>query len=141
MGRGSGRARARVALGVALVVVFSVAVVSLGVKTGRESSPPDAHISAAPAPEPDPGSLPEPMPATEPAAAPLLGDWEEPAARSMDGVTLVAAGIDVPYGANIFAARIFPGGRSPAYRFYDAGGGAFSESFYPASAVKLLAAL
>jgi hypothetical protein len=74
-------------------------------------------------------------------AAPRLAEWPALAAQAMDRVTLASAGIELPEGANVLAARIYGGGASPAYQFYEAGGGAFTESFYPASSVKLLAAL
>jgi hypothetical protein len=67
--------------------------------------------------------------------------WTTVAARSIDRTTLAAEGVSVPEGANLFAARIVDGGPSPAYALYEAGGGAFSTAFYPASAIKVLAAV
>ncbi|MGH9278382.1 MAG: hypothetical protein ACRD12_09810 [Acidimicrobiales bacterium] len=129
--------RGHAALAVALVAVFSVAVVSLGVKSGHEFWPrPHADVS-----ERESGAPPVAASLGRPQGAPRLAVWEANAARVMDDFTLAAAGIRVPVGANVFAARIYAGGQSPAYRFYEAGGGAFDETFYPASAVKLLAAL
>lgn len=81
---------------------------------------------------------------TGPRAPRVVADpstWAARAGRGMNGTTLASAGVDVPAGANVLAARIFDGGDSPAYVFFQAGGGAFSDRFYPASSVKLLAAL
>lgn len=66
--------------------------------------------------------------------------WTATVRRSIDDATLADAGILLPEGANVFAARIFDG-PSPAYAFFEAGGGAFSRNFFPASTVKLLASL
>lgn len=66
--------------------------------------------------------------------------WESVVMGATDGATLGEGGLDLPYGTSVFAARIFAGD-SPAYAFYEAGGGGFSNEFYPASAIKLLAAL
>lgn len=69
------------------------------------------------------------------------GSWTAVAVRSIDRATLTAGGVAVPEGANVFAARIVDGGPSPAYALYEAGGGAFSTAFYPASSIKVLAAV
>ena len=63
------------------------------------------------------------------------------ASSSVDSATLVAEGLAVPAGANVFAARIVDGGPSPAYMLYEAGGGAFTSEFSPASSIKELAVL
>jgi len=81
-------------------------------------------------------------PAT-PATVPVPSDHarrEATAEAGIDGTTLADRGLEWPEGANVFAARIF-GGDTPAYAFYEAGGGGFSNAFFPASAIKLLAAL
>lgn len=67
--------------------------------------------------------------------------WAATVAPTIDGAALLDGGLELVDGTNVLAARIFPGGEAPAYVFYDAGGGAFSEAFYPASTIKLLAAL
>jgi hypothetical protein len=67
--------------------------------------------------------------------------WESTIRRSIDDATLADDGLQLPDGANVVAARIFDGPGGPAYTFYEAGGGAFSDQFYPASSIKLLAAL
>ena len=67
--------------------------------------------------------------------------WMGMTSSSIDSTTLAAAGVIVPAGANVFAARIVGGSPSPAYMLYEAGGGAFSTGFYPASSVKILAAV
>jgi hypothetical protein len=80
---------------------------------------------------------------SSPPALPVTADpptWAARVRRAIDDATLADGSVEVPDGANVFAARIFAG-ESPAYALFEAGGGAFSEAFYPASAVKLLAAL
>jgi hypothetical protein len=67
--------------------------------------------------------------------------WAAQVRLAVDGTTLAGAGLQVPDGANVFAARIFDGGAAPAYAFFQAGGGGFSDAFFPASSIKLLAAL
>jgi hypothetical protein len=74
-------------------------------------------------------------------------DWSfiEKAERAMDHDTLAAAftseGWSPPGGTEIYAARIVDGVDGPAYVLYDAGGGAFSMDYWPASTVKVLAAV
>ncbi|MEA2715959.1 MAG: hypothetical protein QOI99_276 [Actinomycetota bacterium] len=54
---------------------------------------------------------------------------------------LSAAGYDLPPGASVYAARVVAGGDRPRYLDYVAGGGALAEDFWPASSIKVLAAL
>lgn len=67
--------------------------------------------------------------------------WSAQVRATIDDTTLTDGGIVLPDGANLLIARIFGGADAPAYTFYEAGGGGFSEGFYPASSIKLLAAL
>jgi hypothetical protein len=71
--------------------------------------------------------------------------WEQKARRMIDRTTLPAvfraAGYALPAGAAVYAARLVPGVGGPAYVLYEAGAGAFAQDFWPASTVKLLAAL
>ena len=67
--------------------------------------------------------------------------WATIAGGAIDRTTLATEGVSVPDGANVFAARIVDGGPSPAYVPYESGGGAFSAAFYPASSIKVLAAV
>ncbi|NMC69873.1 MAG: hypothetical protein GYA57_07360, partial [Myxococcales bacterium] len=71
--------------------------------------------------------------------------WDRKARRVVDRVTLPAAfrraGYTLPDRTFVYAARIVAGVEGPAYELYQAGGGAFSTDFWPASTVKLLAAL
>ncbi|HEX3622167.1 MAG TPA: hypothetical protein VHT97_07625 [Acidimicrobiales bacterium] len=76
--------------------------------------------------------------------APVVADplsWAASVRRSIDGNMLPDEGLQLPDGANVVAVRIYDGGSSPAYSYFEAGGGAFSEQFFPASSIKLLAAL
>lgn len=74
------------------------------------------------------------------AAAPGAA-WDAQVRSAIDDTTLADAGIVLPDGANVLAARIFAGADSPAYAYFEAGGGGFTNDFFPASSIKLLAAL
>jgi hypothetical protein len=78
-------------------------------------------------------------------ALPAPFTWREKVFLAVDRTTLPAAfesaGYALPAGAEVFAARIVPGPGFPAYVFYEAGGGGFSQDYWPASTIKLLAAL
>lgn len=77
----------------------------------------------------------------------LLPDWrwDEKVARVIDDGMLArafaAAGFSLPAGSEAYAARIVSGVDGPAYELHEAGGGAFSEDYWPASTVKLLSAI
>jgi len=80
-----------------------------------------------------------------PAASPLLG-----AATVRRGplsgptaidAALAAAGTPVPSGAHVYAAKIGKDSVGPTYDAYVAGGGALATDFWPASSIKVLAAL
>lgn len=71
--------------------------------------------------------------------------WRGKAMRAMDTTTLeeafAAEGWSPPSGTEIYAARVVAGVDGPAYVLYDAGAGAFSQDYWPASTIKVLAAL
>ncbi len=69
---------------------------------------------------------------------PLSGPPSPPVALD---VALKARGYDIPDGANAYAVRVVdtPGGR--VYEQYQAGGGPLAGNFWPASSIKVLAAL
>ncbi|WAS04000.1 polysaccharide deacetylase family protein [Gloeomargaritales cyanobacterium VI4D9] len=72
--------------------------------------------------------------------------WEWGVRRVMDRQflpqTLGRKGVRLPAGTAVYAVQIEPGvGGRPAYRFYEAGLGAFSQGFWPASTVKVLPAV
>jgi hypothetical protein len=71
--------------------------------------------------------------------------WEEQARRAIDHWTLPdvfsGSGYALPAGSEVYAARVIDGAGGPAYVLYEAGGGAFSQEFWPASTVKVLAAV
>lgn len=132
---GIGPVISRPARAVVLVLGFVVLVAVNGAKTGDVAAPlvvPSDH--RAPAQEPM-------LPAVEPVLHPTVpAPWTALAARTIDRTSLAAEGVTVPPGGNVFAARIVAGGPSPAYMMFEAGGGAFSNRFYPASSIKVLAA-
>ena len=136
--------RVRVRAG-ALVLAFA-ALLTFNVTTagdrqsplGRaQTSPPPTISDPMSAPLPDQIAVP-PGPAQDPKE---LASWMTMTSSSLDRTTLSAEGVVVPAGANVFAARIVDGGPSPAYMLYEAGGGAFTTEFYPASSIKVLAAV
>lgn len=122
-------------LAASVAVVLAAAVITLVVR----SQP--LHLPASPVGGSGSGPVSRWEGGGATRGAPPLGGWESQAAGMIDASTLSAAGIELPAGANVFAGRIYGGGPAPAYRFYEAGGGAFARDFYPASSVKLLAAL
>lgn len=71
--------------------------------------------------------------------------WDEQAARLIEREALEAAladrGYALPDGAWVYAARVGDGVGQPAYELFEAGGGAFDTGFWPASTIKLLAAV
>jgi hypothetical protein len=80
-------------------------------------------------------------PPTDDPAAPDPTPWPARVQASADRTTLAGGAVALPDGARVLAARIFPGGDVGAYAWFEAGGGGFDNNFFPASAVKLLAAL
>jgi hypothetical protein len=80
-------------------------------------------------------------PPTDDGAGPEPTAWAARVQASADRTTLAGGPDALPEGARVLAARIFPGGDVPAYAWFEAGGGGFDNNFFPASAVKLLAAL
>ena len=54
---------------------------------------------------------------------------------------LKAKGYDVPDQANVYAVRVVEGAEGRVYEQYQAGGGALAVNFWPASSIKVLAAL
>lgn len=71
---------------------------------------------------------------------PDMSTWASRVADSIDSTTIDAA-VQLPPGANVLAARVIDGGLTPAYEFYQGGGGAFTNDFFVASSIKLLAAV
>ncbi len=71
--------------------------------------------------------------------------WKDRARLVMDHDSLASALRDGGYrfasNAEIYMAEVAPGVGQPALVMYDAGQGAFSQNFWPASSVKLLAAV
>jgi hypothetical protein len=64
----------------------------------------------------------------------MLQDLPLPAA-------LRSAGVVLPPGANVYAAAVEDGPHGPRYVEFEAGGGAAATDFWPASSIKLLAAV
>jgi hypothetical protein len=122
-----------------------------GDDAGADGTLGDTDDGASDAPEPhDASDGPD---ADDDAGLPPLRDdallpewtWEEKARRAVDRWTLppayAAAGTLPPAGTEAYAARVVVGVEGPAYVLYESGGGAFVQDFWPASTVKLLAAI
>src|SRR5919202_1523867 len=134
--------RRAAALVVAFVVLLTLAVIGAGPRPAGDDTP-----------------APPGVPRTEPVSAATASDgptvalglpaqgpwdpaaWRRASARVIDRTTLAAEGVVVPDGANVFPARVVDGGPSPAYMLYEAGGGAFDGTVFPASSIKVLAAV
>jgi hypothetical protein len=71
-------------------------------------------------------------------AAPPPGPLSDP--RSLDAA-LTAAGYRLPPGAGVYAARVTRTETGLSYDDYQAGAGALGQGFWPASSIKVLAAL
>jgi hypothetical protein len=71
-----------------------------------------------------------------------LGPLSAPPSRpvSMDA-ELAAKGYEVPEAANVYAVRVLEGPEGRIYEQFEAGGGALGVDFWPASSIKVLAAL
>jgi len=74
-----------------------------------------------------------------------IESWKDGARLAIDDQILAdafdAAGYRLPAGSAVYVVEIIDGIDQPAYLLYEAGGGAFSTEFWPASTVKLLAAV
>lgn len=72
------------------------------------------------------------------APPPLPGPLSNP--KSLDAA-LAATGYTVPAGASIYAAKVTKTPAGLSYDDYQGGGGALSQAFWPASSIKVLAAV
>jgi len=69
---------------------------------------------------------------------PLSGPPSRPVSMDAD---LRAKGYDLPQDANVYAVRVIEGPEGRIYEQFEAGGGALADDFWPASSIKVLAAL
>ncbi|HET7722696.1 MAG TPA: hypothetical protein VFK43_22205 [Acidimicrobiales bacterium] len=76
--------------------------------------------------------------AAEASLGPLSGPPSRPVALDAD---LKAKGYEVPENANVYAVRVLEGPEGRVYEQFEAGGGALAGDFWPASSIKVLAAL
>jgi hypothetical protein len=71
-----------------------------------------------------------------------LGPLSGPPSRPVTlDAKLAAIGHGLPEGANVYAVRVLEGPEGRIYEQYQAGGGALAADFWPASSIKVLAAL
>lgn len=132
---------ARLALASAVTALLLVAG---GVVVVRSSADPPAFIAGAAAASADPPAMTGSVtaaapPATAPAA---LGARALPLSSpaSLDAA-LAAAGFRLPAGAGVYAARITKEAGGLAYEDFQGGIGALAKNFWPASSIKVLAAI
>jgi hypothetical protein len=76
--------------------------------------------------------------AAEASLGPLSGPPSRPVSLDAD---LKAKGYEVPAEANVYAVRVLEGPEGRIYEQFEAGGGALAADFWPASSIKVLAAL
>jgi len=146
----------RIALPILLVLVVTSCALDTTPIFSRPSAPEEPPIvapsddagadTATPPPGPDSATpVDPPVAPLRDDALPSLLDWHGQAARSIDDWTLpeafAAADYPLPPGTELMAVRVVDGPESPGYVLYEAGGGAFSQDFWPASTIKLLAAV
>ena len=86
---------------------------------------------------------PEPLPELRDDIA--SASWRDKVQAVVDSQSLDeyfgSVGYTLPVGADAYAVRIGQGAGYPSHEFFEAGGGAFDVSFWPASTIKLLSAL
>jgi len=77
------------------------------------------------------------------AASPALGPRAAPfsSPTSIDAALIASMGYRFPPGANVYAAKVTKEGGGLAYEDYEGGGGALARNFWPASSIKVLAAV
>jgi hypothetical protein len=137
-----------------VLVVLALLALAAGCASDDPPSDPGPSDDAGTAPVPDaavspdaepPDAGPVPLPPLRDDALAPRPSWRDQVARSIDDWTLPAAfsaaGYALPAGTELMAVRVTEGPETPGYVFYEAGGGAFSDDFWPASTIKLLAAL
>ena len=82
-------------------------------------------------------------PAAAAVASPPVGPRSMPFSdpTSIDAALMASMGYRFPPGANVYAARITKEGGGLVYEDFEGGGGALGRSFWPASSIKVLAAV
>ncbi|HEV2758377.1 MAG TPA: hypothetical protein VGV86_02315, partial [Acidimicrobiales bacterium] len=129
--------RAQLALAVAVTALL---ILAGGVVAIRTSAAPGTlafvggrgGVAAAPGP-----------PASPVVATPPVGPRSLPFSNptSIDAALIASMGYRFPPGANVYAARITKEAGGLVYEDFEGGGGALGRNFWPASSIKVLAAL
>jgi hypothetical protein len=79
---------------------------------------------------------------TSTAAASRVGPTKPPTPAIALAPLLAAEGYQLPDGASVYAAEVLVGtGGALTYKVYDAGAGGLASAFWPASSIKIIAAL
>lgn len=111
-----------------IVALLAVASATVAVRSGRaEGGTKTVHLT---------GDV------REAAGQDSLGPLSRPPSRpiSLDA-DLAAKGYEMPEDANVYAVRVIEGPEGRIYEQFEAGGGALADDFWPASSIKVLAAL
>ncbi|HEX2048224.1 MAG TPA: hypothetical protein VHF27_10690 [Acidimicrobiales bacterium] len=117
---------------VLIVLLFAVACAAVALRAGTGRAAPGAT-----------GVLPDDLrQATVTEAQASLGPLSGPPSRpvSLDA-DLAETGYSLPEGANVYAVRVVEGPEGRVYQQFQAGGGPLAADFWPASSIKVLAAL
>lgn len=113
-----------------LLVAVACAAVILRASTGRANRGPTVRLPV--------NTREATVTDNQDGLGPLSGPPSRPVALDSD---LEADGHPVPEGANVYAVRLVEGSEGRVYEQYQAGGGALAGGFWPASSIKLLAAI
>ncbi|HEV2758089.1 MAG TPA: serine hydrolase [Acidimicrobiales bacterium] len=120
-----------------IVVLLAVACATVAVRTLGEGRAGPAGRAAVVLPEDIRGASASAAGGSD-SLGPLSGPPSPPA--SLDSA-LKASGYEVPENASAYAVRVVEGPESRIYEQYEAGGGSLAGDFWPASSIKVLAAL
>lgn len=122
--------------------ITALLVLAGGVVVVRSSPPAPTTLAFVAGGRAGPGGSPVASVSSSAVASRVLGPRALPLSspRSLEPA-LGALGYQLPPGAAVYAARITTEGGALAYDDYQAGGGAMASDFWPASSIKVLAAV
>jgi hypothetical protein len=116
-----------------LLIVLLLAVATAAVAVRSVSGQAKGRTGTVALPRDRQGAI-----AAEASLGPLSGPPSRPISLDTD---LKASGYEVPADANVYAVRVLEGPEGRIYEQFEAGGGALANDFWPASSIKVLAAL
>ena len=132
----------RVALAGAITAMLVVAGGAVVVRSSPRPATPLAFIAGGRAPGAGAGAVGGGGPAVAASVSRSIGPNARPLSSPKQLETALGAlGYRLPVGAAVYAAKISREGGGLAYDDYQAGGGALAADFWPASSIKVLAAI